>query len=125
MDWLFKFTDPSVDWNFAIVTLMVRFIGVFVVMFVMQVALQVSSRLVRAYEERGAAGPAPVVPEPLAPAPPPASPVAPDSATLVAIGLALALEAHPAPAADLGGGPGPSPWAMAGRLRQLQRTPRP
>lgn len=123
MDWLFRFADPNIDWTYAMVTLLVRFIGVFVVMFVMQVALQISSRLVRAYEGRETARPAPAVAEPLA-MPALSAPSAPDEATLVAVGLALALEARPAPAADLAGGPGPSPWAMAGRLRQLHRAPR-
>jgi phage tail sheath gpL-like len=54
MDWLFQYTDPSVDWDFAMSTLVVRFVGVFVVMGIVQVAIQGASRVIGAVEARGA-----------------------------------------------------------------------
>jgi hypothetical protein len=120
MDWLFRFADPSIEWSYAFITLMVRFIGVFVVMFVMQIALQVAAFAVRRIEgvQVDAGGPAA---EPVRAAPPPAVlPSEVDEGTVAAIGLALALESRvaPPPAA------GTSPWAAAGRLAQLDRRPR-
>ena len=55
MDWLLQYADPSIDWGYASVTLIVRFIGVVVVMFVMQVALQVSSRIIGVIDARARA----------------------------------------------------------------------
>lgn len=125
MDWLLRYVDPSVEWDYALVTLMVRFIGVFVVMFVMQIALQLSSRLVMMYERRGESAAAPPPPAATAAAAPSvAVPGVLDDTELAAIGLALALEARPptAPFADVGSGS--SPWAVAGRMQQLHRAPR-
>jgi hypothetical protein len=122
MDWLLRYSDPSIDWTYAMVTLVVRFIGVFIVMFVMQLALQASSRLLRVYERRGQVAPAPAADAAPVAAHPPSAAVIED-AELAAIALALSLEARPAPA-PFPQGEGPSPWAVAGRLQQLQRAPR-
>jgi hypothetical protein len=122
MDWLFRYADPTIDWNYAMITLLVRFIGVFIVMLVMQLALQASSRILRLYERRGeSTGASPAVAafeEPLAEA------AGIEDAELAAIALALALEARPPVAAALESGAGPSPWSVAGRMQQLQRAPR-
>jgi hypothetical protein len=127
MDWLLTFADPTIDWNYAMVTLVVRFIGVFVVMFVMQVALQVSSYAVQRVESRGAetaAAGGVAVPPPVVKAGEPAepTPAVSDEATAAAIGLALALEMRAA--ASTAAGAAPSSWAVAGRLTQLNRLPR-
>ena len=55
-DWLFSGVLPEVSeqWNYAMITLVVRFIGVFVVMFIMQLALQASAGAVRLAEKRQA-----------------------------------------------------------------------
>ena len=117
MDWLFQYADPSVDWNYAMITLVIRFIGVFLVMIVMQVALQASARAVGYIDGRGRRA------EPPGSSPPAnAGPGSPESglndASVAAIGLALALEARPhrspQPAAR-----GPSAWALAGRIQRL------
>jgi len=126
MDWLFTYADPTIDWNYAMITLVVRFIGVFVVMGVMQVALQISSVAVRRYEARSEPMPAE------APAPQVESPAAPiaadsglDDATAAAIGTALEIEFRSAPAVAPGqAGEGGSAWASAGRWQQLNRAPR-
>lgn len=130
MDWLFTYTDPSIDWNYASVTLVVRFIGVFIVMALVQVALQAASHVIHRIESR--------------PAAPSGSPVAApvmsslnlparsghedefDGAAVAAIGLALSVEAaqrsaasRRAQAAPASTG-GTSAWGMAGRLRGLR-----
>jgi len=145
MDWLLTYADPNLDWNYALSTLMVRFIGVFVVMFVMQIAMQASARAVRWWENREAPAPPAQVP-----ATPPATsrpagaagaagaqePIddatvaaavlalsASDDAMVAAVAVALALEARPATRVEVVAA-GPSPWAAAGRLQQLHRLPR-
>jgi hypothetical protein len=119
--WLFQYADPDLDWGYALITLLVRFIGVFVVMLSMQVALQVAARAVKVIERRreaAAAGP----PAPLAvmksgDLPEPAL----DEATVAAIGIALALESGRPP---LTARRPTSPWALAGRVQQMGRLPR-
>lgn len=127
MDWLFQYSDPSLDWGYAMTTLLIRFIGVFVVMFVMQVFLQASARAVAWIEGRGAARP----PD----APPAAQPAAEEPRTgdldatsidprvVAAIGLALQLESRQSRRRPPATAP-PSPWAMAGRMAQLRGWPR-
>ena len=127
MDWLFRFADPSIDWHYAMATLLVRFIGVFAVMIVMQIALQIAAAVVRQIEKPG---------EPALPGGAPAAlaeigaPTEPpvveeeglDGATAAAIGLALALShgaAVPEPPP-----PPTTPWATSGRAQQLHRLPR-
>jgi hypothetical protein len=127
MDWLFTFADPTLDWNYAMVTLLVRFIGVFFVMAVMQVALQVSSRIVQRIEAP-AKQPVAVSAAPSAGAEAAAAPKVPadalDDATVAAIGLALALESRPAATAAEPASGASSAWATAGRIHQLNRNPR-
>lgn len=123
-DWLFTFTDPTIDWNYAMVTLVVRFIGVFVVMAFMQVALQISSRIVRQIEGRREAAAAPHLAVPAGePASTHAVVEAVDVLTAAAIGTALALETGAATVGATTEAAG-STWALAGRMRQLQRAPR-
>lgn len=118
MNWLFHYADPTIDWDYAMVTLVVRFIGVFIVMAVIQVALQLSSRLVAVVESRSAPAEATVA------APAATTAIAPqetalDEATAAAIAMALALEAR---AGSVPPAPGTtSPWGVAGRLQQLRR----
>jgi hypothetical protein len=124
-DWLFYFADPTIDWDYAVVTLFVRFIGVFGVMVIMQAALQLAAVGVHRYEARGAAAAAAAV-MPLS------GEISADSEQLLAaeggedsviaaIALALEIEGRRTPQHVVDGS---SPWAMAGRLQQLSRTPR-
>jgi hypothetical protein len=128
MDWLFRFADPSIDWNYAMIGLLVRFIGVFFVMFVVQVALQISARAVRVIEARQMSRQATTQQAPVAPAAMPASAEelgALEPAVAAAIGVALALESHALrPRQAPGASGGPSAWAVAGRLAQLDRRPK-
>ena len=130
MEWLLQYADPSIDWPYAMITLIVRFIGVFLVMLVMQVALQIAARVVKRIEapEEDAA-PA------TAPAPAPSEePVKSldvtaiarskpevEGAIAAAIGLALEIESQKPARLPTVPGSGPSSWAVAGRLRQLNR----
>ena len=125
-DWLLAGVLPEVadQWQYATVTLVVRFIGVFVVMGVMQLALQASAAAVRAFEKRPA-GPAHSNPAPVATIPTEvvastSKESALDDATVAAIGLALALESRqPSAASPIGGS---STWSSAWRMRQLPRS---
>jgi hypothetical protein len=127
-DWLFAGVLPEVAerWDYAMITLVVRFIGVFVVMFMMQVALQASAGVVRTLEKRQAAN-VPSIPNSV----PQASSLIDvgtntsersglDDATAAAIGLALALESRQPSSAPSTGGP--SAWASPWRIRQLPRS---
>jgi hypothetical protein len=115
MDWLVRYADPTLDWSYALVTLVVRFAGVFVVMLVMQAALQVAAAAVARIERRRrrAAPPPPAAARPRADA-------GLDDDVVAAIGLALALEGGGAPTAP---SPRVSPWVIAGRMESL--APRP
>jgi hypothetical protein len=126
-DWLFSGLLPEVSeqWDYAMITLVVRFIGVFVVMAVMQVALQASARVVRALEKRQAKpAPAASVPAATAPVELTANTMeesALDDATVAVIGLALPLESRqPATTPSTGG---LSTWVAATRMRQPPRSP--
>jgi len=112
--------NPDVDWNYALITLAVRFIGVFVVMLVMQIALQVAARAVRLIEARreakavaatvGAEQAVATVPEP----------TGTDQAAIAAIAMAFALEGERRAAVSIVA-PSFSPWSMAGRREQQDR----
>lgn len=123
MDWLFRFADPSIDWNYAMVTLVVRFIGVFVVMAVVQVALQASSLVIHRIEARTAA-PAQVEAQEVVSldlSAIAAGDAETDGATVAAIALALALDEQKGRAAVAPPSTGrPSAWAIAGRMRSLR-----
>jgi hypothetical protein len=127
-DWVFSGVLPEVskEWDYAMITLVVRFVGVFVVMAAMQIALQASARGVRAWESRQAknAGAAPVsvtttaVPSEVVAQTTPASGL--NDATIAAIGLSLALESR-RPAAGPAAG-APTVWSTGWRMRQLPRS---
>jgi hypothetical protein len=124
-DWIFSGVLPEVAerWDYAVITLVVRFIGVFVVMGVMQIALQASARVVRTVEKRQAP-PIPANSVPIVESSPAAAEIDQaglGDATVAAIGLALALESRqPSAAAPTGG---PSAWSSAWRMRQSPRSP--
>jgi len=121
MDWLLQYSDPSIDWSYAMITLVVRFVGVFVVMLVMQVALQASAQAVRWIESRPRPGSNDAPPEPVRSLEISAAAkrqVELDASVVAAIGLALELESR-ARSRPKAAGDGPSSWAMAGRMRQL------
>ncbi len=44
--------DPEFDWNYALYTLIIRFVGIFIVLGVIQVIMQISGRLFVRYEEK-------------------------------------------------------------------------
>ena len=123
MDWLFTFADPTIDWDYAMITLVVRFIGVFFVMAAMQVALQVSSMVIRRIEAPAEVAAAATVVTAPSDTPPAAAAVEEgvDELTAAAIGLALALESRPAAGAS---DATTTAWASAGRIQQLNRLPR-
>ncbi len=119
MDWLFAYARPDIDWNYALVTLTVRFAGVFVVMAVMQVALQAASfgvRMLERYHRRLAVTPEPVAGDILK------DEAGIDEETAVAIGLALDLELRKAPGELPVPSRAGSAWSMAGRMEQLGRA---
>lgn len=138
MDWLFAYARPDIDWNYAMITLAVRFIGVFVVMLAMQVALQVAARVVRWVEAEPVAIPAATgtaaavagltqagVTAEVDGATAAAITMAlqgADEHTAAAIGVALALESRSRTTVDPR--EGTSSWAAAGRLQQLNRLTR-
>ena len=122
MDWLLQHTDPSVNWSYALITLVVRFVGVFVVMLVMQVALQLSARVIRMIETRGVddSTDQPVASLDVSALAKNQAPI--DWRIIAAIGLAFDLEAQ---ARVRRGSPTvlPSSWTVSGRLRQFGRLP--
>lgn len=130
MDWLFAYTDPTIDWEYAMLTLVVRFIGVFVVMALVQVALQTASHVIRRIEARSARHAAAAKPTPAVVSLDVSSIAAHeaelDGPAVAAIGLALALEAGAGAAATGGRSPGAtvparaSAWGMSARLRGLR-----
>jgi hypothetical protein len=122
MDWLLQFALPDTDWDYWATALIMRFIGVFGVMAVMQLALMGASAAIQTIDRRRRE-PAPVLPPGAATAAPVAVEAGIDDATGAAIALAMDLEARPA-TADLSRGGETSSWAIAGRMAQLQRLPR-
>ncbi|MFN2376794.1 MAG: hypothetical protein ABR538_09670 [Candidatus Binatia bacterium] len=133
MDWLFTYADPTIDWNYAMITLVVRFIGVFVVMAVVQIAMQTASKGIRIVETRAAqkaAGGAPAVAAPMMSLD--ISAIADgdailDGRTVAAIGLALSMEAEQKTAAarrlsaaSHPSGARASAWGLSARLRGLR-----
>jgi hypothetical protein len=128
-DWLLSGVLPEVSeqWNYAMITLVVRFIGVFVVMFIMQVALQASASVVRLVEKRqaGTVQPnpnlAPVASAPIEAEAHPATAAGLEDATIAAIGLALALESRQP--SSIPPSAGPPAWSSPWRIRQLPRLP--
>lgn len=123
MDWLLRYADPSIDWNYAMVTLVVRFIGVFIVMAVVQVALQAASVVVRRIEAPDGREEAPALVS-LELSAMAAHEAELDGPAVAAIALALSLEEQQQAAARRSSSPAaagkPSAWAMAGRLRGLR-----
>jgi len=124
MEWLLHYAKPDLDWDYAMATLVIRFIGVFVVMLVMQVALQLSTRVIKAVERRHAVATHPTE-EPLVSLDVSATAeheAELDGAVLAAIAVAVELDGRPSRAAPVSGGTaGSSPWVMAGRLHMLGR----
>ena len=119
LEWLLQNTDPSVDWNHALITLFIRFIGVFVVLAFIQVALQVGSRVVHWIERRKQASDAPPKPVTVAQAAKSAR-ASVDTAVVAAIGLALELEYDAMINVSSNGTSDVSTWAIAGRMNQVR-----
>jgi hypothetical protein len=127
---LTQYARPDIDWPFALITLTFRFFAVFFVLGLIQVGLQISSRVLRRIEAQpagaaavaGAAAPAPSAPA-AKPAATAATATGVDDETAAAIAVALDLEQRPAarkapPAA------GTSAWTAAGRAHQHRSRPR-
>jgi Na+-transporting methylmalonyl-CoA/oxaloacetate decarboxylase gamma subunit len=107
-------------WGYAIGTLLIRFFGVFLVLAVLQVGMQVTSRIFRVLDKRAARAivqaPSPVAAEPLEPEAEMAS-AANDAQTAAAIALALHLHlSHQRSAERLQlSFPEVSAWSLHGR----------
>jgi len=123
MDWLFQYTQPGLDWSYAMITLVVRFIGVFIVMLVMQVALQIAARVIRRIEAPAAVVSGAEPDQPLEVSELGSDDLNPDLDGPIAAAIALALEIESRAAARFRptAGSGASAWALAGRSRQLNR----
>ena len=125
--------EPAFSWSYALSTLFIRFFGIFLVLGILQIALQVSGRVFRVMDERREAKDtvktAPVVKEV------PGTPAAVESTTTedkedgeakvaAAIGVALHLYAAEKAAASRGAAAAniesfATGWRVAGRLSQL------
>ncbi len=44
--------DPDFDWNYALYTLIIRFVGIFLVLGIIQVVIQISGRIFTTIEEK-------------------------------------------------------------------------
>jgi len=119
MDWLLQNTHPSVDWNFALITLLIRFIGVFVILLFIQIALQIASRSVRYFENRKARKPIAEDAVESDSQQAEESETAIDTATVAAIGMALALENSNAQGKGSGAARSAA-WSIAGRMNQVR-----
>ena len=121
--WLTKDAQPDLDWNYALVTLVFRFFAVFVVLWMIQVGMQLSARIIRRIEEKEAGG----GPDTAAPPAPATAATSDDSSsseldakTAAAIGIALELDSQPE-AVRVEDRRGPSAWSIAGRVNQLRK----
>lgn len=121
LEWVTSGARPDLNWTYALITLMFRFVAVFVVLWLIQAGLQLSAYLIRrserSHDERaphGSGGAAGAAQDARAP-----DDVTLDAATVAAIGLALELEGQ-TEAVRIASERAPSPWAMAGRARQLR-----
>lgn len=117
MDWLLQNTHPSVDWNYALITLLIRFIGVFLILFLIQIALQIASRSVRYFENRKTKRK--TLAQEGGSQATDGSSEAIDTATIAAIGLALALENQRAQGKNSGVSRSAA-WSIAGRMNQVR-----
>jgi len=118
MDWLLQNTHPSVDWNYALITLMIRFIGVFIILSFIQIALQIASRSVRFFENRKARKTTAEVADEVDFRQTEETSEAIDTATIAAIGMALALESQTQGKSS--GAPRSAAWSIAGRMNQVR-----
>ena len=119
MDWLLQNTDPSIDWNYALITLMIRFIGVFFILLFIQIALQIASRSVRVFEGRKerktiGEGEGEVLSQQVD-----ETSQAIDTATIAAIGMALALESRNTQGTSANAQRSAA-WSIAGRMNQVR-----
>jgi hypothetical protein len=119
MEWLLQNTHPSIDWNYALITLIIRFIGVFFILLFIQIALQIASKSVRYFENRKARKKvAEIEDEGLSPQADETS-EAIDTATIAAIGMALALESRNTQGTG-SSAPRSAAWSIAGRMNQVR-----
>ena len=105
--------EVMAHWDEAMISLMFRFIAVFLVLFMIQLAMQLSGRLIRLTDRTDGAA------ESDKPDAAVLDPHGPDGATLAAIGLALELDSQPE-AVRIPDDRGASAWVIAGRSRQLR-----
>lgn len=122
MDWLLQYTHPSVDWNFAIVTLIIRFIGVFIVLFFIQIALQLASKCVRYIEKRemnSRAASLASTQQAVVDKSKVRQNTGLDDATVAAIALALEIETRASRSRSSGSGHSVA-WSIAGRMNQVR-----
>ena len=120
LEWLTQRAQPDLDWNYAMITLVVRFVAVFVVLWVIQAGMQLSAYFIGVGEgaETGTGGDANATG--------PASKDAgsdtstPDDLTVAAIAIALELESQPE-ASRVADDRRTSAWAVAGRVTNQRR----
>jgi Na+-transporting methylmalonyl-CoA/oxaloacetate decarboxylase gamma subunit len=115
----------ELPWGYIMFTLLIRFVGVFVVLAILMIGMYllgfVVSRLVARQEERKTAKLKPEMPDVLHAEDSAGEPG--DEEVVAAIGAAIALSMQQAPSAYAGpspeGGITAGPWALAGRATQM------
>lgn len=131
IEWVTQGAQPDLDWTYALVTLVFRFFAVFVVLWLIQAAMQVAAYLIRRSEGGGGTatagdstnGPGTRSASARREASGPEEIDGVDPLIAAAIGLALELEAQPE-AARIPAERGTSAWSAAGRVRALRNPPR-
>lgn len=118
LEWLMQRAQPDLDWNYAMITLVVRFIAVFVVLWVIQGAMQLSAYFL-GDDEQAEAGGSPTTTS-SASDEVVADSGKPDDLTLAAIAIALELESQPE-ATRVPDDRKTSTWAVAGRVTGQRR----
>lgn len=119
--WLTQGTLPEIDWNYALVTLAVRFIMVFLVLWMIQGAMQLLAYSVRDKAGNGDSADSPAASS--GDSPTVADTGMPDDLTVAAIGVALELESHPE-AFRIPLERRSSTWAVAGRVTAKRSSSR-
>jgi len=116
---LTSLTQPDLDWGYALRTLLLRFVAVIVVLWLIQITIQLSSRLLRRLEGRAGGRPDASLPSRIpVPTPTGGLPISPRVAAAIALAIALEQRSGGLRIAD---DRQESPWASAGRSAQLRQ----
>jgi hypothetical protein len=119
LEWITSGAQPDLDWGYALITLVFRFVAVFFVLWLIQLGMQLSARVIRRIEAGEAATTADRERR-VGEGAPTATPDGIDAKTIAAIGVALELDSLPE-AVRIEDQRGPSAWSLAGRAHQLTR----